>query len=161
MGVSERKACIAVGLARGTHRHKSTKKDESELREQIKEIAHARKRFGYERITWLLQRDGLRMLAAIQKRVYRIYKQEGLQVRKRCRKRERRLRKPLEPATYPCQRWSLDFVSDSLFSGRRFRTLNVIDEFTRECLAIEVDFSLPGERVVRVLERLAWCQRTP
>jgi putative transposase len=158
VGVSERKACIAVGLARGTHRHKSTKKDESELREQIKEIAHARKRFGYERVIWLLQRDGLRIN---KHRVYRIYKQEGLQVRQRCRKRERLLRKPLQPATYLCQRWSLDFVSDSLSSGRRFRTLNVIDEFTRECLAIEVDFSLPGERVVRVLERLAWCQRTP
>ena len=109
-------------------------------------------RFGYERITWLLQRDGLRIN---RKRVYRIYKQEGLQVRKRCRKRERRLRKRLEPATYPCQRWSLDFVSDSISSGRRLRTLNVIDEFTRECPAIEVGFSLPGERVVRVLERLA------
>ncbi len=68
VGVSERKACIAVGLRRGTHRHKSTKKDESELREQIKEIAHARKRFGYERLTWLLQRDGLRIN---RKHVYR------------------------------------------------------------------------------------------
>jgi len=158
VGVSERKACIAVGLPRGTHRHKSTKKDKSELREQIKEIAHARKRFGYQRITWLFQRDGLRIN---KKRVYRIYKQEGLQVRKRCRKRERRLCKPPEPATYPCQRWSLDFISDSLSSGRRLRTLNVIDEFTRECQAIEVDFSLPGERVVRVLERLAWCYGKP
>jgi putative transposase len=80
VGVSERKACIAVGLPRGTHRHRSSKKDKSELREQIKEIAHARKRFGYERVIWLLQRDGLRMSAAIQKRVYRIYNQEGLQV---------------------------------------------------------------------------------
>ncbi|MCA0312689.1 MAG: IS3 family transposase [Candidatus Melainabacteria bacterium] len=76
VGVSERKDCIAVGLARGTHRHKSTKKDESELREQIKEIAHARKRFCYERITWLLQRGGLRIN---NKRVYRIYKQSGAQ----------------------------------------------------------------------------------
>ncbi len=159
--VSERKACIAVGLARGTHRHKSTKKDESELREPMKEIAHARKRLGYERITLLLQGHCLSISAAIQKHFYRIYKQERLQVRKRCRKRERRLRKPLEPATYPCQRWSLDFVSDSLSRGSRLRTLNVIAESTSECQAIEVDFSLPGERVVRVLERLAWCQRTP
>ena len=82
-------------------------------------------------------------------------------MRKRCRKRERRIRKPLKPATYPCQRWSLNFVSDSLSSGRRFRTLNVIDEFTRECMAIEVDFSLPGERVVRVLDRLVWCYGKP
>ncbi|MCA0312678.1 MAG: IS3 family transposase [Candidatus Melainabacteria bacterium] len=158
VGVSERKNCIAVSLARGTHRHKSTKKDESELREQIKEIAHARKPFGYERITRLLQRGGLRIN---RKRVYRMYKQEGLQVRRRCRKRERRLRKPLEQATYPCQRCPLDFVSGSLSSGSRLRTLNVIDEFTRECLAVEVDFGLPGERVVRVLERLAWCYGTP
>ena len=120
--MSERKACLAVGLPRATQRHKSSQKDESALRKQIIDIAQDRKRFGYERITWLLQRDGLRIN---KKRVYRIYKQEGLQVRKRCRKRERRMRKPLEPATYPCQRWSLDFVSDSLSTGRRFRTLNV------------------------------------
>ena len=71
------------------------------------------------------------------------------------------MRNSLEPATYPCHRWSLDFVSDSLSTGRRFRTLNVIDEFTRECLAIEVDFSRSGERVARVLERLVWCYGKP
>ncbi len=101
VGVSERKACIAVGLSRATLRHKSTKKDDSALRNLIIEIAHARRRFGYERITWLLKLDGM---SVNEKRVYRIYKEEGLQVRKRCRKRERRIRKPLEPASYPCQR---------------------------------------------------------
>ncbi len=90
------------------------------------------------------------------KRVYRIYCEEKLQVRKRRRKKVRVFRKPLEPATRPNQRWSMDFVADSLAGGRRYRTFNVVDEFTRECLAIDVAFSLPGARVAKVLDRLVW-----
>lgn len=93
--------------------------------------------------------------------MYRIYREESLQVRKRRRKKERLFRKPLEPAKRPNERWSMDFVSDSLSTGRRFRTLNVVDECTRECLAIEVDFSLTGKRVVRVLDRLIWLNGKP
>ncbi len=158
VGVSERQACESVGIARSTQRHKSQRKDDSEVRKKIVDLANTRRRFGYRRITWLLHRSGE---VINQKRVYRIYCEENLQVRKRKRKKVRLFRQPLKPATRPTQRWSMDFVSDSLSTGRRFRTLNVIDEFTRECLAIEVDFSLPGKRVARVLDRLVWIHGRP
>lgn len=95
------------------------------------------------------------------KRVYRIYRQENLQVRKRAKRKVRLFRKPLAPARNPNQCWSLDFVSDSLVTGRRYRTLNVIDEFTRECLGIEVDFGLSGKRVARFLDQLVWANGKP
>lgn len=95
------------------------------------------------------------------KRVYRIYCEEKLQVRKRKRKKVRVFRKPLEPSTRPNQRWSMDFVSDSIAGKRRYRALNVIYEFTRECLSIEVAFSLPGARVAQVLDRLVWLHGKP
>jgi putative transposase len=158
VGVSERHACELLGVPRSTMRHESTKQDETELRSKIVDLATARKRFGYRRITALLNRSGD---AVNHKRVYRIYTEENLQVRKRTRKKIRLFRKPLEPAKRPNQRWSLDFVSDTLSSGRRFRTLNVIDECTRECLGIEVAFSLSGRRVARVLDRLMWCHGKP
>jgi putative transposase len=115
-------------------------------------LAGQRRRFGYRRLTLLLRREGQ---VVNHKRVYRLYKEEGLAVRRRRRKRvatARRLRPP--PVTRPNQRWAMDFVGDTLASGRTFRTLNLVDEFTRECLAIEVDTSLPGLRVCRVLDRL-------
>lgn len=158
MGVSERKATKEIGIAKSTVRYKSRRSDDSELRKQITDIASARKRFGYRRIHVMLQRAGEEVN---HKRVYRIYCEEGLQVRKRRRKKERQFRKPLEPARSPNERWSMDFVSDSLATGRRFRTLNVVDECTRECLSIEVDFSLTGKRVARVLDRLIWLNGKP
>lgn len=157
VGVSERQACKSVGIQRSTQRHTSKKKDDSELRNEIVDIATASRRFGYRRITWLLQRAGI---AVNPKRVYRIYCEENLQVRKRKRKKVRVYRKPLTRIT----------TNSTLIDGFRFRqplerkaisTLNVIDEFTRECLAIEVDFSLPGKRVARVLDRLVWLHGRP
>ncbi len=88
------------------------------------------------------------------KRVYRIYREEGLSVRRRGRKRVARERCPMAAATGPDQRWALDFVSDALFWGRKVRMLTVVDAFTRESLAIEVDTSLSGARVARVLDRV-------
>jgi len=158
VGVTERRACDLVGIGRSTLRHKSRRRSDLELRERIRTIADERRRFGYRRITVLLQREGE---VISHKRVYRIYCEEHLQVRKRKRKKLRVFRRPLGPATRPHQRWSLDFVCDSLANGHRYRTLNVVDDFTRECLAIEVDFSLPGRRVTRVLERLALFHGTP
>jgi putative transposase len=154
-GSKSAKGFKAIGIARSTARHRSVRKDDPELREKIVDLAAERRRFGYRRITWLLQQDGI---AVNHKRVYRIYTDEGLQVRKRRRKKVRIFRKPLER---PNDRWSMDFVSDSLASGRRYRTLNVIDECTRECLAIEVDFSLTGHRVARLLDLLVWCYGKP
>jgi putative transposase len=109
-------------------------------------------RFGYRRLHILLERDGL---AVNHKRVHRIYRAAGLQVRRRRRKRLTRAeRVPLPPARHRVERWSMDFTTDTLADGRNFRTLNIVDDFTRECVAIEVDRSLPGLRVTRVLDRL-------
>ena len=89
------------------------------------------------------------------KRVYRLYREEGLSVRRRKRKRTGAVeRQPLAIPTQTNQRWSMDFVADGLGDGRKFRSLNIVDDYSRECVTAEVDTSIPGERVVRVLERL-------
>jgi putative transposase len=122
------------------------------LLDELRAHAAARPRFGYRRIHVLLRRGGWRVN---HKRVYRLYRAEGLAVRRRKRKRMAvGLRTVLPPPSRPNERWSMDFTLDTLASGRKFRTLNVVDDFTRECLAIEVDTSLGGARVVRVLDRL-------
>jgi len=127
--------------------------DEQEaLRMRLRELAGSRVRYGYRRLHILLCREGWRVN---HKRVCRLYRLEGLQVRRRKRKRcSRSPRAPLPAPTAANQVWSLDFMSDTLASGRKLRTLNIVDDHTRECLAIEVDTSLPGARVVRVLERI-------
>jgi putative transposase len=110
-------------------------------------------RYGYRRLHTLVAREGV---VANHKRVHRVYREAGLQVRRRQRKRlTRRDRMPLPTPHGRCERWSMDFMLDTLADGRAFRTLNIVDDFTRECVAIEVDRSLPGARVARVLERLA------
>lgn len=112
----------------------------------------ARRRFGYRRLHALLQREGF---AVNHKRVYRLYVEEQLWVRKRTRKRRvAQTRVPLLVPTAPNQVWSLDFIGDALATGRRFRALNVVDDHSREAPAIEVDTSLGGQRVTRVLDRL-------
>ncbi len=116
--------------------------------------AHAavRARFGYRRLHILLEREGL---VVNHKRVHRLYQAAGLQVRRRRRKRLTRAeRAPLPTPSGRCERWSMDFTVDTRADGRGFRTLNIVDDFTRECVAIEVDRSLPGLRVTRVLDRL-------
>ena len=154
-GLSERRSCEIVGLSRTTRRYaERPKNDDDELRKQICEIAHARRRFGYRRITAKLRKSGVIVNS---KRVYRIYTEENLKVRRRPRRRLALARgTPMETPAMINQRWSMDFMSDSLYSGRRYRTLNVVDDFSRECLAIEVDFSLPSQRVTRVLDCLLW-----
>jgi len=116
--------------------------------------AHAavRARFGYRRLHILIEREGF---VVNHKRVHRLYRAAGLQVRRRRRKRLTRAdRVPLLTPSRRLERWSMDFTVDTLADGRGFRTLNIVDEFTRECVAIEVDRSLPGLRVARVLDRL-------
>jgi len=153
-GLSERRACRLVGIGRSTQRYRPrARADDQPLRQRLRELAAVRPRFGYRRLHVLLRREGV---IVNHKRVERLYREEGLAVRRRSRKRvarDGRGRATL-PAC-PNQQWGIDFVSDTLAWGRRIRLFTVVDVFTREALAIEVDTSLPGGRVVRVLERLA------
>lgn len=151
--ISQRHACDLFTLSRSTYRYKSKQSDKNDLlKKRLKELALQRRRFGSPRLYVMLRREGIKVN---HKRVERIYQQEGLQIKKRKKKRQTaplRIVTPLPEK--PNERWSMDFVSDQLSSGRRFRTLNIVDDFTRECLAIEVDTSLPGYKVIQVLERI-------
>jgi putative transposase len=122
-------------------------------------LAEQRRRFGYRRLTILLRREELQVN---HKRVYRLYREEGLAVHRRQRKRiMRTTTSPLSPATCLNQRWTMDFIEDRLVTGCKFRTFNVVDAFSRKGLASEVDTSLPGARVVQVLDRLAETRGRP
>ena len=152
-GVSERRACRLVGIGRATLRYRGRRGEDEQLRRRLRELAAERPRFGYRRLHALLRREGA---IVNHKRVERLYREEGLAVRRRTRKRvarDGRGRAALPGR--PNQQWGIDFVSDALAWGRRIRLFTVVDVFTREALAIEVDTSLPGARVVQVLERLA------
>lgn len=151
LACSERRACGLVGISRSSWRYQGSGRDDGPLRDRLRELATQRRRFGYRRLHVLLRREGW---VVNHKRVYRIYREAGLVVRKRSRKRVARLRCPALAPTGPDQCWSLDFVSDALSWGRTLRMLTVEDTFTREALAIEVDTSLAGMRVARVLDRL-------
>jgi putative transposase len=152
--VSERRACRLVGIGRSTQRYRPrARADDQPLRQRLRELAAVRPRFGYRRLHVLLRREGV---IVNHKRVERLYREEGLAVRRRTRKRVARDRRGRAAVPgRPNQQWGVDFVSDALAWGRRIRLFTVVDIFTREALAIEVDTSLPGGRVVRVLERLA------
>jgi putative transposase len=118
---------------------------------RLRELAEARRRFGYRRLQILLQREGWQVN---HKRIHRLYVEEKLSLRRKRGRKHSRVRQPLPEAVAANQVWSVDFMTDALSSGRRFRMLNIVDDYTRECLAIEVDTSLGGVRVVRVLEEL-------
>jgi len=157
-GLSQRRSCALVGVDRTSCRYVGRRGDDDELRRRMVELARARPRWGYRMLCDVLRRD----LRVNHKRVHRLYKLEGLQVRRRRRKRvAAAMRAPLVLPSRANERWSMDFVSDTLSNGRVFRTLNIVDDFTRECVAIEVDHSLPGLRVVQVLERLAATRGLP
>lgn len=153
LGFTQRRACKLVSIVRSTFRRKSKRPEPPGLRARIRELAELRRRYGYRRLYVLLRREGMNVN---RKLVYRIYREEKLSLKIRKRKRLASVvRVPIAPPKGPNERWSMDFVSDQLGpSGRRFRSLNVVDDFTRECLAIEVDTSLPGARVVEALERI-------
>jgi len=150
---SLRRACRVVGLSTAVWRYQPRLNEANEkLLARLHTHAAARSRFGYRRLHVLIEREGT---AVNHKRLYRLYRQAGLQVRRRQRKRlTRGERVPLPTPTRRSERWSMDFTLDTLADGRAFRTLNIVDDFTRECLVIEVDRSLPGLRVARVLDRL-------
>ena len=156
--MSERRACELMGVARSSCRYRPQGKDDGAVRGALRELAWERPRFGYRRLREMLRRRGWPMN---RKRVYRLYREEGLAMRRRKRKRVAAPRLPLVLPTRAHEVWTMDFTQDSLASGRRFRTLNLMDGYTRQALAIEVDTSLPGARVVRVLERLRQAHGAP
>jgi len=151
-GMSERRACRVIDADRKSVRYRSTRGDDAELRKRLRELANQRRRFGYRRLHILLRREGVMIN---KKKTQRLYREEGLEVRRR-RNRRRAVgtRAPAPVLALPNQRWSLDFVHDQIVTGRRFRVLNVVDDVTRECLAAVPDTSISGRRVVRELTDL-------
>lgn len=152
MGLSERRACSIVDADRKMVRYRSCRPPDLALRTQLRDLANERRRFGYRRLFVLLRRDG--EPSGIN-RIYRLYREEGLTVRKRrARRRAVGTRAPILVEAKANARWSLDFVHDQLACGRRFRILNVVDDVTRECLAAIPDTSISGRRVARELTGL-------
>ena len=150
--MSERRACKVMGCVRMTIRYRSRRPDDPKLRERLRALARERRRFGYRRLHVLLRREGY---VVNHKRLFRIYREERLMVRKRGgRKRALGTRAPMPVPALPNDRWSLDFVSDQFACGRRFRILAIFDDCTRECLTAVADTSLSGRRVARELDLL-------
>jgi putative transposase len=150
-GLSEYRACRLAGISRSSFNYKSIKNDE-ELIERLKSLAAQKRRFGYRRLHVLLCREGL---VRNHKRTQRIYRKLGLSIRTKKRKKlANTLRLALDAPKRINETWAADFVFDALSSGRRLKCLNIVDVFSRECLAIEVDQSIPGRHVVHVLDRL-------
>jgi putative transposase len=158
--VSKKRSCRLVLLQRATFYYRSRAKDQTVLRMRIRELAHSRPRFGYERIHILLRREGW---IVGRNRVHRLYRLEGLQVRMRVRRRKRISlhRGPVPVAAARNEYWSMDFVHDQLASGRKFRVLTVIDKWSRESVLLETNFSLTGQSVVDALQRLSVSRPLP
>jgi putative transposase len=150
--MSERRACAVISVDRTMIRYRSIRPDDSALRDRLRGLAQERRRFGYRRLFILLRRDGEPSGIT---RIYRLYREEGLTVRKRrTRRKAIGMRAPILVEARPNARWSLDFVHDQLDNGRRFRVLNIVDDVTRECLASVPDTSISGVRVARELTTL-------
>jgi len=156
--LSERRACELVGMDRSSYRYKPQPDRNVELRQRMMELAGERPRFGYRRL-WLFLNDELGPINC--KRVQRLYRQAGLKVRRKNRKRFKAAVKEKPLLTGPNQEWAMDFVHDQLATGQRIRTLTIIDCFTRECLALEVDTSLPSLRVIRALDQIGQQRHFP
>jgi putative transposase len=140
-------------MSRTEYSYQSHRQDDNKLRNRLRELAGQRKRFGSPRLHTMLKREGL---VINHKRTERIYREEGLALRRKRRRKGAAGTRAVIPAPErPNQKWSMDFVSDSIVTGRRFRALAIVDDYSRECPAIEVDTSLGGTRVVSVLDRLA------
>lgn len=151
--VSERRACSVVMLSRTVFHYIEHKRDDRAIRQRIREIAETRVRYGFDRVQVLLRREGW---TDNHRRTYRIYKEEGLNPRSKRPRRSKaaahRSERPVLAGPHGC--WSMDFVADQLLDGRRFRALTLVDNFSRECLEIEVGQSLKGFDVVDVMERI-------
>ena len=151
--VSERRACHATGFPRSSHRYESVRDDRAELRIRLRDLAASRVHYGYCRLHNLLHREGWQVN---RKRVYRLYKEEGLQMRRKRPRRNRscQLRVARPAAKQINENRSMDFMADQLFSGQRFRILTLVDNFTRESLAIRGGQRLTGDHVVEILEEV-------
>lgn len=159
---SERRVCGLMEIPRMTYRYQS-RRDDRELRERLLALAREKPRYGYRRLHVLLRRDeqnkeGERIN---HKRLWRVYHDLGLSVRRIRRKRLQRMLRPRPILSAPNQEWAIDFASDVAASGRRLRIFSVVDSYTRECLALEVDTSMPSRRVTRVLARIMESRGAP
>ena len=153
LGLSERRGCRIVGLSRSVWQYRPLPKDDAAVVERLKVLASQNRRYGFLRLHALLRREGL---VINHKRTHRLYRQEGLQVRtKKRRKLPRRDRVVIAAPSLPLQRWSLDFMSDQLADYRRFRILNIVDDYSKFCPGQIVDLSIPGARLARFLDQLA------
>jgi putative transposase len=150
-----RRACHLAGFSRAAWYRPSRAADQTALRRRLRELAQARPRFGYQRLHILLRREGW---LVNKKRVRRLYRLEGLQLRHRCRRRKHMALHRGQPPvpTAQGQRWSMDFVHDQLFDGRPFRILTVVDHWSRESVVLECGFSLSGRDVAQALDRAIW-----
>jgi putative transposase len=146
---SERQACKLLEVDRSSYRYEPRPRDDGRIREEMVVLAKQKPRYGYRRLGVLLARRGWKLN---HKRLYRLYREEHLAVRRLKRKRLVRPAMPVAELTRANQEWAMDFVMDGLATGRAVRALTVVDEYTRECLAIEVDSCLSSRRVTRVLE---------
>lgn len=157
---SERRGCAVLRFNRWSHRYRAIRNDQAMLRGRIRELAATRVRYGYFRIYILLRREGWEIN---HKRVYRLYRAEGLSMRyKRPRRHVMAAHRAARPAAAAKnENWSMDFVSDALFDGRRMRALTVVDDYSRESLAIEVGQSITGAQVVTVMSRLSAARGAP
>jgi putative transposase len=157
--LSGRRAAGLLNITRKTLRYRSRRPPQDALRMRLRELAASRVRFGYRRLTVILRREGWRVNP---KRVYRLYTEDGLTVRTKVRKQLARRSRVLTPkATRPNQKWSMDFLSAKLLDGRWFRVLTVIDQFTRECLALVAGSALTGQQVALALSQVVAERGTP
>ncbi len=152
--ISERRACRLIGISRSSYKYQRVARTEDPVRHRLKELSSNWKyrRYGTPRLTALLKSEGY---TVNHKRIERLYREEGLAYKRRKTKKQRwGTSQPLCELTAPNQEWAMDFISDSLSTGQKCRILNILDQYTRESLAMEIDTSLPGERVTRVLNRI-------
>jgi len=158
-GRSQRRICSLIGIQRSTYRYPIKERNDDRLRPRLLELAQKRRRWGCPQLHRVLRREGL---VLNHKRTERIYRQENLSIRRKKRKKTTsELRIQVPDAQRPNQHWAMDFMSDALFNGRKIRLLTLIDEYSRECLAIEVDTSINGVRVTNVLNRVATLRSLP
>lgn len=156
---SQCRACRLTNLHRKTYNYRTKKKNDDDLNNHIVDIANKRKRFGYRRIHLMLKKEGF---TVNHKKVYRIYKEHNLSLRrKRTNKIKRSEINSMPTPMFTNDQWAMDFMSDSMFNGRKFRMLNIIDIATRECLTIDVDTSIKGKRVTRTLDKLVFLRGKP